>query len=929
MAFQSSSLLGSSQYSTLGLMILGYYHTVATYSVSTSDAGVLSDVAHDQSAVGSGSVSGILSDTITVHVSWSESASDSGVLSETLQELDSNQSASDAGVLSDTVTQSAHNVSVADAGVLSDLAAEHNSSVYASVLDAAHLSDFSTPFPPKAASQIDYGVLSDSVIVGRPYAAAVVDHGVLVDVAGSGNFDSGLLSDTITVKHGVYRFSDSLAAQDAPTSSIAIATAPGALRTAIFSGLSTTFPFQYAETDNGLLLIANGIDPMIRWDGLQTQACAAGVPAPTQAITLADGAPAGVANATVNADSPTVTTLTGSYTAYLRFVDMFGNVSNLSPVSNIDVASSAAAILYSNVQVPTDPKIVRRQILRNTAGQSQTYYIDIDTTDVTSTSFYSQLDDLTLSAQIAVPLFDTNNNPIANLNGVPPAHKRSLAVQLGRVFAAGEVVYKEGSCQVTNGSTVVQGIGTRWPNTLAGRGLYVIGTASVVVISSVDVDTQVITLAQPYPGLSDQFAEYAIRPLPSERRLVYYSEAGKPESWPLTNTIEVQEDGDEIIGTMSLGSYIYIVEKSHLYKYTFQSDPALDGFVFYATARGALNPRLIQVIEGTAYMLDGAGVHAFTGDQNSQPISEPIQSIFQRGYGPYQINWDADQSLWHASTDQLRTTVRFFVALDGHFRPHHALCYNYRIQRWWIESYPVPICSSCNATIGYIRPLVGCAGNRVASLGEQTLDGISPTLPTIGSVGSGDILSFTDSSLVFSSAYVGHAVSILTGVNTYVQRTIAGVSGSTLYFDRPLPELSQAGDAYQIGGINWEWSSGVFRYISDPGDATNPRYFEAMFSPCATTTQANLQVYQDFNASPIVWGCSIAGDGYSFTASSSSIAIDMTTAAGYILIKTEGMKEQNVTGPRFVSYRLFGTQGAAPVVFSGIRVDGVESQENG
>jgi hypothetical protein len=57
-------------------------------------------------------------------------------------------------------------------------------------------------------------------------------------------------------------------------------------------------------------------------------------------------------------------------------------------------------------------------------------------------------------------------------------------------------------------------------------------------------------------------------------------------------------------------------------------------------------------------------------------------------------------------------------------RAAHAICYNYRQKRYWIEEYPTPISASCVATIGYRRSLAGTEARRVLCLAEGALDGV-------------------------------------------------------------------------------------------------------------------------------------------------------------------------------------------------------------
>src|SRR5215831_13561065 len=133
----------------------------------------------------------------------------------------------------------------------------------------------------------------------------------------------------------------------------------------------------YAQTPEGLLYVADGFNPLQRWDGLQAALVPVGVYAPATAPTIAASGSG---------------TATGTYYAYVRFLNDRGSWSDLSPISNA-VTAANQVINYTAVPVPTQANVVRRQILRNTAGQTDTFYVDVDTTNLVATSFTSSLSD--------------------------------------------------------------------------------------------------------------------------------------------------------------------------------------------------------------------------------------------------------------------------------------------------------------------------------------------------------------------------------------------------------------------------------------------------------------------------------------------------------------------------------------------------------
>src|SRR6516164_6691406 len=90
-------------------------------------------------------------------------------------------------------------------------------------------------------------------------------------------------------------------------------------------------PMNFAEADNGMLIMCDGFGPALRWDGLTGVADTAGVLAPTVAPVLSANNYPGQ--------------IVGDYNAYVRFVDQYGNVSNLSPISNDITAQSSTGTI--------------------------------------------------------------------------------------------------------------------------------------------------------------------------------------------------------------------------------------------------------------------------------------------------------------------------------------------------------------------------------------------------------------------------------------------------------------------------------------------------------------------------------------------------------------------------------------------------------
>ena len=280
----------------------------------------------------------------------------------------------------------------------------------------------------------------------------------------------------------------------------------------------------------------NGFDPMIRWDGQTSQAELAGLAAPATGPTLGvsgSGAIVGtytayvrfvdrfgfysnlspisntlaaqnlgtagnITNATFTAPiqitsashglaTGTIIKITGvggntSANGTWTIVALDANTFTLNGSSGNNTytgsgtwVSGVSTINYTGVATTTDSKVVRRQILRNTDGQAITYYVDLDTTDLSTTAFSSTKNDTTLATGESQAILDQSGLPLANLRYVPPSHKTSLASHLSRLFLGGQYDEQRGSVIVANGSNKVTGVGTDWVATLAGRQLYIVG----------------------------------------------------------------------------------------------------------------------------------------------------------------------------------------------------------------------------------------------------------------------------------------------------------------------------------------------------------------------------------------------------------------------------------------------------------------------
>ncbi len=680
-------------------------------------------------------------------------------------------------------------------------------------------------------------------------------------------------------------------------------------------------PDCFAETSDGVVLIANGIDPVARWASGSDLITPAGVFPPTDTPTLAQ----------IGSGGP----ITGKYRAYLRYVTEDGLTSNLSPVSDEISLLGATGVTYGNLQPSLNDRVTLRQVLRNTDGQYRTFYVDAETSDPLTTTLTGSKVDAELANSEAVSILDVDGRPSANRFAPPPSIKPFIAPYLDRMWFAGEQSFAEGSVSLIQYSTFVQGYGTRWPSTFVNRLFYVGGTGVSYAISAVDVANQTLTLGEEYQGETDLFAEYAIRPPPSERRIVNFSEAGLPEAVPAYNGLALPQDGDAVTGLMPYRSFLYVLERRSMFRITAQNDPLLDAFVFQVGGRGCVNNRCWVVVERTAYLMDDGGCYRFTGGDDAEAISTPIQDLFRRN-STGAICW-AGSRYFHANLDLQGETIRWFVSLRGEYLPRHALCFAYKAGKWWIEEYPVPIGASCVGRSGRTTggwgddgrsAFLGGPAGTLYVLGGDTLDvaGAVSSATTSGAVTSAGGDTLTDLTAAFDTDWANVPVVISSGRGAGQLRIIVSATATQLRVNETWAVMPDTTSKYQVGGIRYRYRGARLRYTG--AEARDGRSAEITFAPLSTPSECRFSLVEDFAKAGLRMGREIgAGQrpqpGVSAKKSAFEERIDLSSPRGVAWIRFDGHRELSTDGPRLVAVGLDGCAGAEQVRFGEALLNGL------
>lgn len=673
----------------------------------------------------------------------------------------------------------------------------------------------------------------------------------------------------------------------------------------ILSGLCPFTPGQMDRWPSGSLYFVNGLNKVYRWNGVRGSFVPVSLsqPSGTPALTSSGSG-----------------TIDGDYYCYVRFLDEDGHASPLSTISALHTATDDGTVSYSSLPTPTDPRVVKRQVLRNTAGQTSTFYVDVELTDLWITTATSTKDDDTLAAQEAVALEDDEGNSLTDKWSAPRADKPCIAHARGRMFLAGETVYNRGNAQVTFGSTTVTGIDTNWTDQFANREFMVLGTVSpkAYTISSVDTAAQTLTLSTVYRGTTDLFGSYAIRPPAAQRNTLYYSEADEPNQWPTLNGITIEEAGDAITALIPAASFLYVGFQDALYRLSFDQDPRLDGSAFRVASRGCVNGRTWARVNEAFYVLDRQGVYRLEGDATEE-VAMPLHDLWDReAAGEYKIDW-SQEKFFHGALDHEDHTLRFYVSLTGPTLPRHAVCYNYVSGAWWIEEYPFPVtCSFYQSKKG--RLYVGGVAMKLYEQGVGTSDGLDPSGHTThGTVSSASIMSLTATSLTLPSSGVAGSPIVITGGTGKGQiRRVESVSSTIVTVTQPWSKIPDSTSTFLIGGIVWRLRTGWYQYPS--GEGRSP--VEAYFEPRSRGTM-DLRIYADHAASATLWShLRDAKDGIKFSKNDPDLVVNLAKSDGYVRAFLDQPTDNQLHRGDCVSLEARGVTGQEGLRLYGLNIGG-------
>ena len=676
-----------------------------------------------------------------------------------------------------------------------------------------------------------------------------------------------------------------------------------------------------AVCHDGAAYFANGLDKPQRWDGQTAVTEDAGVTSPVGRVCTVVG-------------NSTAGTIWGDYRVYVRYVDDAGIPGNFSAVTTVAITSGApkTGFFYRNTPQPGG-RATKTELWRNTRGQSITYYRDVADAAVENTSYRTDGD---LKNQQAIRYLTAEGWPNAMRFTQPPDWASVVVSFQNRTWWAVPVDYDVGDATASTSTSYVKITGARLTAPMVGRTFFASGLKGTT-ISSIDSNTSLTLTAKPEAGFGSLGNWYSISTSAAKYNTILFSEADEPESCPATNALTLQEDGDRLTGEMTLGPYLFLLKRRHIYQVSTAGDPRRDAIAMLAAKRGCLNQRCFVRVQNAAFLLDEQGCYLFDG---SEPVS--VSSAIEDWWRE-RVNWSA--SKWfHLEHSPEEHTIRCIVAVDEDYWPQDVFAFDYQLGQWTHEEYPFKLGASVLAPIDGQDRALAAMEESVAIISEGLLDGASPGLgahgntllsvsqTTRGTVTGATATTVTDTAADFDYSGwhaapqdVGAPVYVMDANGDYQMRRIASVNStsSSITVQTAFGTVPSAGDTYQVGGIQYNAKWGAF---SLPENEHNQvRRILLRFLPLAKTGRVNVRKY--FNHSATVETAHVAYSdnvGAEVKAGSGNVQMDLTRDEGVLQTRFDDGFDPSGPAQRTIEIELDGISGEQRAEFYEVRMDGVQ-----
>ena len=418
------------------------------------------------------------------------------------------------------------------------------------------------------------------------------------------------------------------------------------------------------------------------------------------------------------------------------------------------------------------------------------------------------------------------------------------------------------------------------------------------------------------------------------RRRLAYSEMDEAESVPATQNVldllDATGANDGLVGMMQHGSVLWLLCDYHVYRFTYITDPALDGASILTYSRGALNNNCADWYRDTAFLLDAMGPWAMAEGGMIEEFGAPVADYWRDG------TVDLTKRTWFfVQVEPNQQVARFHVAFTGDTgtRPKRALCYGIRTGAWWLETYPKALGGGCRFTSsGRLVCLVGGEDGDVyqidAGTAELTATGISGTAT---SAAAGTLV---DSAAPFGAVSDGAPVAITAGTGAGQTRYIASSTSSTLTLTEEWTTTPDATSQYMVGAIECTYRTGRQTIpVNDPLKIVpddNRRQLILGFHPTTGQQALDMRIYYDYDTTPVVFpGPRYCEGPVTIQPDDSDVLVDMKltrssrgNATGIGRLPFHGRANRRVIAHRYLSAELHWYQGAEDVSIASLEIEG-------
>ncbi len=360
------------------------------------------------------------------------------------------------------------------------------------------------------------------------------------------------------------------------------------------------------------------------------------------------------------------------------------------------------------------------------------------------------------------------------------------------------------------------------------------------------------------------------------------------------------DDDDVITGMIYFANSMWILKNDRIYQFNSTIDPNRDGDYKPASHRGCINQRCAVQAQNVCFMLDRQGVHVFRGilprlqyqpDSTPDHLSKPVGDMFRFEGSWLRVNWDADKCHWHGAINKELNCIRWYITLQGYRLPQHAICYDFLMDRWWVEEYPIPITSSAQSVTLTGKPILGGADGNIYQPDTGNLDLIGHNIRTRFNVVShvaGVILQLDAT----PPDCVGLPVGVVVGQGRGQQSRILAQTGNEIELDYPLSVWPDDTSVIQIGGIKFYAQTGEFNYAKL--EMKNAHKLSFLYRPTKNPQEMYISVVEDGDR-PITAMIDGQWGAVSKRKDDPEVwKVDMTSRAGAADINMDGYRERDL-----------------------------------